>query len=662
MSAYKSQFLANMSHELRTPLNSMLLLSNMLAENDGKNLTAKQVEYARTIHTAGKDLLVLINQVLDLSKIEAGKHDLRITEVALRDLIMHIERVFSPLARDRGLRVAVDVAADVPTTLVTDRQRLEQILTNLLGNAIKFTERGEVALRVSTTTAATSSQPDGVTFAVSDTGLGVAPADQARIFAPFEQVDGAIDRRYGGTGLGLSISRELAQLLGGELSLESTPGKGSRFTLRLPLTATIPTEAPPRGRLHAPVPAGAVPGAPAGRAPNGTKLSLLIVEDDRRFAEVLADVVHAQGIECLLAFDGRTGVRLARERRPSGIILDIRLPDVDGWQVMAELRQDDATSRIPVHFISALSAAEHGLALGAVGYLTKPASKDDIVAAIEALLPGKTSKASRVLVVEDDPLTGESVATQLAGEKLEVRRAMNAHEALDALARDHFGCMVLDLGLPDMDGLELLGVVRERHGADMPAVVVYTARGLSRAEAQALEAYTEAVVLKEGASSERLLDEVRLFTRRLKEGVGARHAPTPPRLTGTVELAGRQILIADDDMRTVYALSAMLRSKGLDVLVADTGATAVAVLNEHPEVDAVLMDIMMPEMDGFEAIRRIRADSRFAKLLVVALTAKAMKGDRDKCLEAGATEYLPKPVDGDRLLALLATHLGTRPQ
>jgi CheY-like chemotaxis protein/HAMP domain-containing protein len=659
VSAYKSQFLANMSHELRTPLNSMLLLSNMLAENDGTNLTAKQVEYARTIHTAGRDLLVLINQVLDLSKIEAGKHELRVTQVVLRELIAHIEKVFSPLARDRGLRLAVEVAAEVRTTIVTDRQRVEQILNNLLGNAIKFTERGEVTLRVSTAATALSSQRDGVVFAVSDTGLGIAPADQVRIFAPFEQVDAAIDRRYGGTGLGLSISRELTQLLGGELSLESTPGQGSTFTLHLPLTAPTSTEAQPRAGTQPPVPSSPGPVALDGPSPRDAKLSLLVVEDDRRFAEVLAEVVHRQGIECLLAFDGRTGVRLARERQPAGIILDIKLPDADGWQVMAELRQNDATSSIPVHFISALSAAERGLALGAVGYLTKPASKDDIIAAVEALLPRNTSKANRVLVVEDDPLTGESVATHLSGDKLEVRRAMNAHEALDALARERFGCMVLDLGLPDMDGLELLGLIRERHGADMPAVVVYTARGLSRAETKALEAYTDAVVLKEGASAERLLDEVRLFTRRLKEGHGARPNPTPARVAAAVELAGRRILIADDDMRTVYALSAMLRSKGLDVLVADTGAAAVAVLNDHPEVDAVLMDIMMPEMDGFEAIRRIRTDSRFAKLLVVALTAKAMKGDRDKCLEAGATEYLPKPVDGDRLLALLAAYLGT---
>jgi CheY-like chemotaxis protein/signal transduction histidine kinase len=656
VSDYKSQFLANMSHELRTPLNSMLLLSNMLADNEGRNLTAKQIEYARTIHTAGRDLLVLINQVLDLSKIEAGKHELRVTDVALRDLITHIERVFTPLARDKQLGFAVEVAPDVPSTMNTDKQRLEQILNNLLGNAIKFTERGDVTLRVSTAAAANPSRGDGVVFAVSDTGLGIARADQARIFAPFEQVDAAIDRRYGGTGLGLSISRELAQLLGGELSLESTPGKGSTFTLHLPLRAPVPMPAGPGAQ--APGVSAAAPAASASRASADRKLSLLVIEDDRRFAEALADVVHGQGIDCLLAFDGRSGVRMARDKQPAGIILDIKLPDVDGWQVMAELREDDATARIPVHFISALSAAERGLALGAVGYLTKPASKEDIFSAVEALLPRKAHRAPHVLVVEDDLLTGDSLAKQLASEKLEVRRAMNAHEALDALARERFGCMVLDLGLPDMDGLELLGIIRERHGADMPAVVVYTSRGLSRAEAKALEAYTEAVVLKEGASVERLLDEVRLFTRRLKDGLGAGHAATPARAHAAFDFGGRRVLIADDDMRTVYALSAMLRSKGLDVLVADTGAAALAVLNDHPDVDAVLMDIMMPEMDGFEAIRRLRKDPRFAKLLVVTLTAKAMKGDREKCLEAGATEYLPKPVDADRLLALLATHLG----
>jgi CheY-like chemotaxis protein len=663
VSSYKSQFLANMSHELRTPLNSMLLLSNMLAENEGQNLTAKQVEYARTIHTAGRDLLMLINQVLDLSKIEAGKHELRVTEAPVRELIGHIERVFLPLARDKGLRFAAEVSTDVPDAVFTDRQRLEQILNNLLGNAIKFTEHGEVILRVTTPAGGDPDSGAGILFAVSDTGLGIAPADQTRVFTPFEQVDAAIDRRYGGTGLGLSISRELAQLLGGELSLQSTPGKGSTFTLRLPLRAPA-ADAPARAAEQARAPAvfAPQPTTSVDPMPEGAKLSLLVIEDDRRFADALVDVVRRQGLECLVAFDGRTGLRLARERKPAGIILDIKLPDVDGWQVMADLRQDEATSRIPVHFISGLSEVERGLALGAVGYLTKPAAKEDIVAAVEALRPRKARYASRVLVIEDDPLTGESLAAQLAGQKLEVRRAMNAHEALDALARERFGCMVLDLGLPDMDGLDLLAVVRERHGADMPAVVIYTARGLSRAEAKVLEAYTEAVVLKEGASVERLIDEVRLFTRRLKEGLGLRPFPTPPGTAMTVDLGGRRILIADDDMRTVYALSAMLRSKGLDVLVADTGAAAIAVLNDHPEVDAVLMDIMMPEMDGYEAIRRIRTDPRFAKLLVVALTAKAMKGDREKCLEAGATEYLPKPVDGDRLLSLLGTYLGATPQ
>jgi CheY-like chemotaxis protein/signal transduction histidine kinase len=691
VSAYKSQFLANMSHELRTPLNSMLLLSNLLGENEDRNLTEKQVEFAQTIHTAGKDLLVLINQVLDLAKIEAGKREVNVAPVPVRQLGEHARLIFSPQAHDKGLRLVVEVASDVPEILQTDGQRIEQILRNLLGNAIKFTSRGEVALRVTRAPADARfrrldlRRETALLFAVSDTGLGIAPENQERIFVPFEQVDGAIDRKYGGTGLGLSISRELASLLGGELQVESTLGTGSTFRLFLPPTlrvvsgaspptpplpdpSELPASGPPALRApglpspeeptSAPAPTTAAPQAAAERS-GGSEL-LLVIEDDRGFAEAFADVVRKQGLECLVASDGQSGLRLAREHRPMGIVLDVRLPDTDGWRVMEELRFDQATAKIPVHFVSAVNGAERGMALGAVGYLTKPATRTDIVRVIESLSTRVAEGAGRVLVVEDDLVMADSVAKQLAEEKLEVRRAVNAAEALAALEREQIGCIVLDLSLPDMDGLDLLEKLRAEYGANMPSVLIYTARALSKAEARALEAHSEAVVLKDGSSGERLVEEVRLFTRRLKEGLGPRRENAPRPHLGSLNLTGKKILIVDDDMRTVYALSATLRAKGAEVVVAENGKAALDLLDQRPDMEAVLMDIMMPEMDGFEATRRIRQDARFQALPIIALTAKVMKGDAEKCLQAGATEYLPKPIDGDRLLALLSGLLTER--
>jgi signal transduction histidine kinase/CheY-like chemotaxis protein len=673
VSAYKSQFLANMSHELRTPLNSMLLLSNLLAENEAGNLTDKQTEFAKTIHTAGKDLLVLINQVLDLAKIEAGKRDVNVAPIPIRQVADHAARIFTPLAEEKGLRLVVEVAPDVPAVVNTDGQQLEQIVRNLLGNAIKFTAGGEVALRVTRPDPrarfrrADLRREDALAFAVSDTGLGIAAGDLERIFAPFEQLDGSIDRRYGGTGLGLSISREIAALLGGELQVESTPGRGSTFRLYLPLTLDLSEAAPrppaapsfaPTAETPSPAPAAA-PDLPdrSSTTPSNTAWesseSLLIIEDDRGFAEAFADVVRKQGLECLMAFDGQTGLRLAREQRPMGIVLDVRLPDTDGWRVMEELRFDSATARIPVHFVSAVDSAGRGLALGAVGYLTKPASRGDILRVVESLARRTADGAGRVLVVEDDAVTGDSVVKRLAGEKMEVHRAMDAGQAMQALERLRFGCMVLDLSLPDMDGLELLERLRARHGADMPSVLIYTARALTRAETKALEAHAEAVVLKDGASADRLVDEVRLFTRRLQEGRRTRSVNAPRFRPSALNLSGKRILVVDDDMRTVYALSATLRAKGVEVLVADTGQAALDLLRQRTDVEAVLMDIMMPEMDGFEAMRRIRKEARHRALPIVALTAKVMKGDPEKCIEAGATDYLPKPIDGDRLLAML---------
>jgi CheY-like chemotaxis protein len=663
ISTYKSQFLANMSHELRTPLNSMLLLSSLLAQNETGNLTEKQVEFCKTVNAAGKDLLALINQVLDLAKIEAGKQQIRVETITLRQVVQHLERVFSPLARDKGLKLVVEVAADLPENMATDKQRLDQILNNLLANAIKFTERGQVGLRVSRPAPHQRSRRDDldpahtVLFAVTDTGIGIPPEFHQRIFEPFEQVESRSDRRFGGTGLGLPIARELAALLGGALELQATSGSGSTFLCYLPeaLSETAQVQASAPQPLPAPAPRRA--DDRAGLEPG--ERCLLVIEDDPMFAENFSEVIHEQGLKSLLASDGESGLRLAHELQPSGIILDVRLPDVDGWTVMERLRADPATASIPVHFVSAGDGGERGMAMGAVGYLTKPASRRDLVRVIDSLAP-KGERECRVLVVEDDTDTADSLVRRLQGERLAVQRVASARDALAALGKSRFDCMVLDLSLPDMDGLQLLQTLQESGAPESPPVVVYTGRALSKAEAKRLETYAEAVVLKEGPSAERLLDEVRLFARRFRDGLPTRRRLAPRVHNGEVNLKGRKILVVDDDMRTVYALSALLRAKGADVVAADTGHAALDLLAAQPDVQVVLMDMMMPEMDGYEAVRRLRKEPRFRELPVIALTAKAMKGDREQCLEAGANEYLSKPIDPDRLLALLQAQLVAR--
>jgi CheY-like chemotaxis protein/signal transduction histidine kinase len=661
VSSYKSQFLANMSHELRTPLNSMLLLSHLLAENDGKNLTPKQVEHCLTINSSGKDLLGLINQVLDLAKIEAGKQDLTVEPVPLAELAQYAERVFRPLAGDKGVELVVELASDLPATLVTDKQRLERILINLLGNAVKFTDQGTVRLAISR--AAPNARLErrdldprhSIAFAVSDTGIGIPRAAQNRIFAPFEQLEARTDRRYGGTGLGLSIARESVYLLGGELTLESEEGRGSTFTCYLPLDQrasltkpATPSLGPAQSRVETLDDRDKL-------APSEPRL--LIIEDDPVFAEQLLEIIHSRRFKAVVARNGEQGITLARETRPRGIILDVKLPDIDGWTVMERLRHDPATRTIPVHFISGVDAPERALALGAVGYVTKPASRGELIGIVQSLMRAVNDAPGRVLVVEDNVLEGESLLAMLREASFDASHVMSARAALEALHAERFGCVVLDLGLPDMDGLGLLESLRSNGKLDMPPVLVHTGRSLTREETRRIEAYAEAIVLKDGSSSQRLLDEIRLFVQRVRDDLPRDAEPrrTPP--IPDVNLAGTKILLADDDMRTVYALSALLRGKGADVLVAETGREALEALAANPDVSGVLMDVMMPEMDGYEAMRRLRSEKRFAKLPVLALTAKAMKGERERCMEAGASDYLSKPVEPEKLLTTLAQWL-----
>jgi hypothetical protein len=658
ISSYKSQFLTNMSHELRTPLNSMLLLSNLLAENAGGNLTGKQVEFARTIHVAGQDLLALINQVLDLSRIEAGKEDVRIGAVSLRRLAATLKLVFEPLAHDKGLDLRVALDSGLPEMIETDARRLEQILKNLLGNAIKFTQQGHVTLRIGRPTPGANLpgqdlRPDStIAFSVVDTGVGIAPEDQERIFTPFEQVGSAQDNRFGGTGLGLGISRELAALLGGALQLVSEPGRGSTFTCYLP-TARVGA-AEHRLTAAAPAPTMAIATREHEQAPG--RPYLLIVEDDPVFAEVLEEIVRARGLACLTTTDGRSALRLARERRPVGIVLDVKLPDIDGWRVMEDLRAHPATATVPVHFVSALNSPERGLAIGAVGFLTKPATREDLRRVVDGLISRRASQGTGVLVIEAPGSGDHSIQAHLAAEGIEVRGATSGRDAVAAIERDHYSCVVVDLSLPEVAGLGFLREARALHGREMPSVVVCANRPLEEEELVELEAVGGSLVPSDGASRERLLNEVRRFVQGVSEAPNPRPAaassPAP-------SLGGRTVLVVDDDMRTVYAISALLRGKGADVVVADTGLAAIEALERRPDVHVVLMDMMMPEMDGYEAMRRIRLDQRFARVPIVALTAHVMKDDAKKCLAAGATYYLPKPVDADQLFNLLSR--GTAP-
>jgi CheY-like chemotaxis protein len=654
MSSYKSQFLSNMSHELRTPLNSMLILSHLLAENEGGRLSDKQVEHAKTIHSAGKDLLQLINEVLDLAKIEAGRQEVHAEPVDLAQMVAHLRRVFQPLAAEKGLKLAVDIAADAPEFIATDRHRLDRILTNLVGNAIKFTDQGSVTIRIERPTAGTRFERSDleadhcVAFVVQDTGIGIDAAHHAKVFAPFEQIDSGANRRHSGTGLGLAISRESAKLLGGELHLASTPGVGSAFTCYLPEK----TQSTSVGIEAAPVAA-----TPIAADPSASKVHVLIIEDDSVLAEQLTEAIEARNLTARVAGTGKEGLMLARQLRPRGIVLDVKLPDVDGWQVMERLRKDPMTSGIPVHFISAVDSPQRAFALGAIGYLTKPVSRDELVGVVRVLVP-VTGQKQRILVVEDNANEGASLVALLENEDVELLHVQSARDALAALEEQPVGCMILDLGLPDMDGLGLLEELRTRSHIKWPRVVVHTGRALSKKETHALEAYAEAIILKGGSSAERLLEEVRLFVRHVKDKfISERPMLNESAVSSDISLDGIKLLLAEDDIRTVYAVSALLRGKGAEVLVGETGREALELLEQNTDVAAVLMDVMMPEMDGYEAMRAIRADRRFSELPVIALTAKAMKGERERCLEAGASDYLTKPVDSDRLLATLAMWL-----
>ena len=671
-SKYKSEFLANMSHELRTPLNSILVLGQQLADNPDTNLTPKQVEFARTIHGAGTDLLNLISDILDLSKIESGTVSVEAEEVFFGSLIEMVARPFRHEAENRKLAFEVDTDAQLARSLVTDSKRLQQVLKNLLSNAFKFTEQGGVRLSVSAVSSGwTARHPilsgaaSVIGFEVSDSGIGIPAEKQRIIFEAFQQADAGTSRKYGGTGLGLAISRELASLLGGEIQLRSTPGKGSTFTLYLPQTYVGPstpignTSSLPHGPRHE-LPASAITALEdpieaihddRNNIQPGDAV-LLIVEDDVHYARILCDLSREKGFKVLVALRGAEALALAREFHPTAVSLDVLLPDMLGWTVLNHLKQDPATRHIPVQMLTMDEDWHHGLSHGAFSFITKPTTSEGLSAAITRIREYSSPRRKRLLVVEDDLAQQMSIQALLGHDDIDVTVAATGSDALVAVGEEQFDCVVLDLRLPDMTGFELLEQLSQsKSGSELP-VVVFTGKDLSAEEDARLHMLARSVIVKDVESPERLLDETALFLHRVVSDLPEEKRNMLDRLHRSDEaLVGRKVLIVDDDVRNIFALSSVLERRGMSVLTAGTGREAIATVESTSDLSMVLMDIMMPEMDGYETMQVIRQNPQFRRLPIIALTAKAMKGDREKCLEAGASEYLAKPVNTEQLLS-----------
>jgi HAMP domain-containing protein/CheY-like chemotaxis protein/signal transduction histidine kinase len=705
-SKYKSEFLANMSHELRTPLNSLLILAQQLSDNPEGNLSSKQVEFAKTIHGSGSDLLTLINDILDLSKIESGTVTLDVSEYRFSNLRNYVDRTFRHMAEAKHLGFTVDLSDNLPTAVMTDTTRLQQVLKNLLSNAFKFTSHGQVSLNISLVASGWSADhpnllhADAVlAFSVQDTGVGI-PSDKLQlIFEAFQQADGSTARKYGGTGLGLSISRELARLLGGEIKVESTVNIGSVFTLYLPYNRagfinyeqtrqTQPARlAPPQhvpAAHQAPAPlllveteratgtavaTLTIPDPAADLADYASMLddrgliapgdpSVLIVEDDERFARTVLDFAREKNFKGIVTHRGDSALSLARDYLPSAILLDIDLPDIDGLTVLDRLKRDPSTRHIPVHVMSSLRERERALRQGAISYINKPVSREMLHEEFKRiqkfLMGGKRS----LLVVEDDMAQRESIVALIGDSDVRIVTVVDGKSALEALASQHFDCMVLDLTLPDVSGFDLLDQIgNEPNLRDLP-IVIYTAKELSRKEVTKLKRYAKTIVVKDARSPERLLDETALFLHRSQASL----PETQRRILEEIHaldggLAGRRVLIVDDDLRNIFALSSLLERQQMQVLFAENGRDGIEVLEKDPSIEIVLMDIMMPEMDGYDTMRAIRRIPRFKSLPIITLTAKAMKGDRDKCIAAGASDYITKPVDVAQLLSMMRVWL-----
>ncbi|MFN6515827.1 MAG: HAMP domain-containing protein [Nostoc sp. CreGUA01] len=696
-SKYKSEFLANMSHELRTPLNSLLILAKLLTDNIDGNLTNKQIEYSQTIYSAGTDLLTLINDILDLAKIESGTMSIEMTQMPLVELGEQIERTFRQIANSKRLGFTIEFVPELPLSIYTDVKRLQQVLKNLLSNAFKFTEQGEVRLRVAAAQQGWSPDHESlnraqlvIAFSVSDTGIGIAFEKQKVIFEAFQQADGSTSRKYGGTGLGLSISREIARLFGGEIKLVSQPGEGSTFTFYLPQggghgeIGRGDTGTRGRGEIgHGEMerifeqfsasPRLPLPASPTPHSPLPTPHShlnddrttinvgdrvLLIVEDDINFARILLDMAQQHGFKVITAQTGTTGLMLAQQFLPSAVLLDIRLPEMDGWTVLDRLKHDANTRHIPVHIMTVEEGRQRGLQLGAIAYLQKPLTSETISEALGKIKGFVERQVKNLLVVEDDDTQRLSIVELIGNSDVATTAVDTGAAALEAIRSQHFDCLVLDLGLPDMTGFELIEQIKLLPNGKSLPIIVYTGREISKAQETELRRIAETIIIKDVRSPERLLDETALFLHRVQANL-----PEPKRQileqlhSRDHLLVGKKALIVDDDMRNIFALTSMLERYQIQVLYAENGREGITLLENTADIDVVLMDVMMPEMDGYETTRQIRQNSRFQSLPIIALTAKAMQGDREKCIEAGASDYITKPVDTEQLLSLLRVWL-----
>ncbi|MFH1025158.1 MAG: response regulator, partial [Nitrospirota bacterium] len=681
---YKSEFLANMSHELRTPLNSMLILSQLLQDNTEGNLTDKQVEYASTIHGAGSDLLSLINEILDLSKIESGAMELEVIEIPFNDIKDHVERTFRPVASGQGREFGIELARNLPKGIIMDEKRLQQVLKNLLSNAFKFTEKGKVGLKIDVATSGWSFDNESlnhatrvIAFEVSDTGIGIPEDKQKVIFEAFQQVDGTTSRKYGGTGLGLSISREIANLFGGEIKLTSKAGEGSTFILYLPQIYTPIISKVFGGTLDAENqevsignPKSEIRNLKSKLAPLETELEvaisddradiqsgdkfLLIVEDDTNFARILLDLARERGFRGIVAVNGEAGLALARKYKPDAITLDLHLPEMDGWTLLDILKHDSATKHIPVHIISVEEDKKRGLKMGAVTHLTKPVTKEMLEQVFVKIKGFVERKAKKLLIVEDDKRQRKNIVELVGNGDIETTAVGSGKEALDALKKEQFDCMVLDLGLPDMTGFDLIEKIRKEPALGELPIIIYTGKELTPKDETKLRKLSDSIIIKDVKSPERLLAETTLFLHRVEANL----PETKRKMLRQIHLAdpqlsGKKVLIVDDDVRNIFTLTSVLERSGIEVVYAENGKDGIKLLEETPNIDIVLMDIMMPEMDGYETIGAIKKNKKFKSLPIIALTAKAMKGDKEKCIDAGASDYISKPVDNERLLSLL---------
>jgi CheY-like chemotaxis protein/signal transduction histidine kinase/HAMP domain-containing protein len=674
-SKYKSEFLANMSHELRTPLNSILILGQQLADNTNGNLTQKQVEFAKNIHSAGSDLLNLINDILDLSKIESGTVTVEAEEMTFSALRESVERNFRHIAESKSLPFHLEFEPGLPRAFTTDPKRLQQILKNLLSNAFKFTSHGHVAMRVRMAADGWASDHpilsrahSVMALSITDTGIGIAPEKQKLIFEAFQQADAGTSRKYGGTGLGLAISRELATLLGGEIRLVSEPRQGSTFTLYLPLVYTGPASADTRPAapvIHA-GPSAALPVLPVTEEKiqddrehiaEGDPV-LLIVEDDPHYARVLLGLARDKGFKGLVATRGKQALELAREYLPAAITLDIFLPDMLGWTVLNNLKMDPRTRHIPVQIISLEEEQQHGLSHGAFSYMVKPVTTEGLESCFDRIRTFITPHLKRLLVVEDNEVESRSINELLMHDDIEITNVGTGAAALEALREGGFDCCVLDLRLPDMSGFELLDQVKADASMGNVPIVVFTGKDLSPEEERRLRAVAKSIVLKDVQSPERLFDETALFLHRVVADLPDSKQQLLARLHHSNEvLKGHKVLVVDDDARNIFALTTVLENQDMEVISATNGRQAINMIQSTPDLSVVLMDIMMPEMDGYQTIREIRKDTQHRSLPILALTAKAMKGDREKCLEAGASDYVAKPVNTDQLLSMLRVWL-----